>query len=171
MAKSKNIGSEIIEMHKNGHSYNKIAKELNVSKGTISYHCGEGQKEKSAKVRKKWRASHPKYRVLREWDANTTESKKLLIKHGNKIEVYKYKKNVEQKGLDKLTGRPLRSDKELHLDHWVPTAQGGSNEITNLAVLNPESNQAKSYMTEKEFVELCKDTLEFRGYIVKKANS
>lgn len=39
---------EIIRLGKEGYSYSQIQKELGCSKGTISYHLGAGQKEKSS---------------------------------------------------------------------------------------------------------------------------
>lgn len=38
---------EIIRLHNDKFSYSQIAKILNCSKGTISYHLGKGQKEKT----------------------------------------------------------------------------------------------------------------------------
>ena len=38
---------EIVRLHKEGKSYNQIKDILGCSKGTISYHIGEGQKEKT----------------------------------------------------------------------------------------------------------------------------
>jgi len=38
---------KILELRKEGYSYDKIKKETGYGKGSISYHCGEGQKEKS----------------------------------------------------------------------------------------------------------------------------
>lgn len=40
---------EIKKLHKKGYSYNQIKDELGCSKGTISYHLGKGQKEKTIK--------------------------------------------------------------------------------------------------------------------------
>ena len=36
----------IIDLRNKGYSYDKIKKETGYGKGAISYHCGEGQKEK-----------------------------------------------------------------------------------------------------------------------------
>jgi hypothetical protein len=48
---------EILKLRAEGKSYNEIKEITGASKGTISYHCGEGQKEKSyarnSKARKK----------------------------------------------------------------------------------------------------------------------
>lgn len=37
---------KIIDLRKKGKTYDEIKEELGCSKGTISYYCGEGQKEK-----------------------------------------------------------------------------------------------------------------------------
>ena len=37
---------EILKLRAQGKNYNEISKILGCSKGTISYHCGDGQKEK-----------------------------------------------------------------------------------------------------------------------------
>ena len=39
--------SEILALRAKGYTYNQIKAELNCSKGTISYHLGPGQKQKS----------------------------------------------------------------------------------------------------------------------------
>lgn len=44
---NKNLKNKILALKAKGFSYNEIAKELNCSKGTVSYHLGTGQKAKS----------------------------------------------------------------------------------------------------------------------------
>ena len=47
------LKEKIIALAEQGWTYNMIKRRLNCSKSTISYHLGEGQKEKSrARVRK-----------------------------------------------------------------------------------------------------------------------
>ena len=41
------IGDKVTILRQQGKNYREICKELNISKGTVSYHLGEGQKEKS----------------------------------------------------------------------------------------------------------------------------
>ena len=65
--KSKKDGKKelILKLRSVGYSYRDIQKEYGFSKGTISYHCGEGQKEKYL-IRN--RKSIPNRRELRlEW--------------------------------------------------------------------------------------------------------
>lgn len=38
---------QILKLREEGKTYNQIQKELKCSKGTISYHCGKEQKQKS----------------------------------------------------------------------------------------------------------------------------
>ena len=102
------------------------------------------------------------------------DPKEKLVKIGN------YKKNYGSKDvLDKiqtedkkancyLTGREidLTSPATYHLDHIVPRAKGGTNDLDNLQVACKEANQAKSNMLTGEFVELCREVLEHHGYKV-----
>lgn len=58
------LKDEIIKLRKKGYTYNQIKDELNCSKGTIAYHVGEGQVEKS-----KERSTRHKTNVRRKiWD-------------------------------------------------------------------------------------------------------
>lgn len=43
----KNLKEQIIQLREAGLSYSEISNELNCSKGTISYHIGNGQREKT----------------------------------------------------------------------------------------------------------------------------
>ena len=42
---------QILSLRSQGLSYNQIVAKLGCSKGTVSYHCGHGQKEKSRRLR------------------------------------------------------------------------------------------------------------------------
>jgi hypothetical protein len=47
---------QILELHAQGKSYNEIVRILGCSKGSVSYHCGNGQKEKAYNRVKRYRA-------------------------------------------------------------------------------------------------------------------
>jgi len=59
-----------------------------------------------------------------------------------------------------LTGRPLTPD-TASLDHFVPVRNGGEHRIENVQVLHKDVNRAKSTMTNEEFVQLCREVVEY----------
>lgn len=68
-----------------------------------------------------------------------------------------------------LTGRKIDILKDPYcIDHIIPVAKGGTNELENMAIVVPEANAAKSDLTNEEFVALCKEVCEHFGYEVKK---
>ena len=62
------LKNKILQLRKEGYSYNQIQKELNCSKGTISYHLGVGQKDKVDKRRIDGRNKITKY--IQEYKSN-----------------------------------------------------------------------------------------------------
>ena len=54
-----NLKTKILELRSQGHTYNHIKRTLGCSKGTIAFHCGEGQKEKSRRRTMKRRGENP----------------------------------------------------------------------------------------------------------------
>ena len=47
---------QILKMRQDGKSYNEICQTLGCSKGTVAYHCGNGQKQKTQDRQRKRRA-------------------------------------------------------------------------------------------------------------------
>ena len=66
-----------------------------------------------------------------------------------------------QRGRCALTGRRL--DREAQLDHILPRARGGGDEITNLRWVCNAANLAKRDMTDAEFETLCADVMRWIG--------
>ena len=67
---------KIIELRKQGKSYREIQKILNCSKGTISYHLGPEQKEKSGVRRRKGREKFKKELARIKEDSGCVDCKK-----------------------------------------------------------------------------------------------
>lgn len=67
----------------------------------------------------------------------------------------------KQKGRCALTGRRL--DRSAQLDHILPLARGGSDNIKNLQWLCREANLAKRELTDAEFANLCADVMRWIG--------
>ena len=66
-----------------------------------------------------------------------------------------------QRGLCALTGRKL--DRTAQVDHKIPLARGGGDNIENLQWTTAEANRAKRDLKEDEFLELCLDASAWIG--------
>ena len=64
-----------------------------------------------------------------------------------------------------LTGRKinLNNPSKYSLDHIIPTAKGGSNDLNNLGITCIEVNHAKGSLSLKEFYSLCEEVLAWRN--------
>jgi CRISPR/Cas system Type II protein with McrA/HNH and RuvC-like nuclease domain len=66
-----------------------------------------------------------------------------------------------QRGLCALTGRKL--DRTAQLDHKLPLARGGTDDLANLQWTTAEANRAKRDLTDVEFHALCVDAVRWIG--------
>jgi 5-methylcytosine-specific restriction endonuclease McrA len=182
------VKDQILELRKLGYSYPEIQKKLQCSKGTISYHCGEGQKNKTANRRISNRnKQHPLSRKVENFIKNiplVNRSSKQTNRTINKIlyqkiavfsrinsKDYNYMSFTVEELLQKigdnpicgLTGRPidLINSRSYQLDHIVPRSKGGSNTLDNCQLACREANQAKHELTVDEFVSLCREVVEY----------
>ena len=186
------LKDEINKLRKNGLTFDQIAAKLDCSKGTISYHLSDIQKQKTADRRKKSRnKSHPYKRKIESFSNDIIHDPRKQPTHKwrkilqLKIEVFSrmskqqtYIKplftvqDVVNKFGEKpkcyLTGKELDiySPRTYAFDHKTPRSRGGSNHIDNLGLCSKEANSAKSDMTPEEFINLCKSVLEHNGYKV-----
>lgn len=170
---------KILQLRSEGKSYNEIKKLLGCSKGTISYHCGEGQKEKN---RQREISRRKETVICQRVECFQLDKKRAKYKiegfqreHrlGKKNVVFRWQDVIQKFGWDTicyLTGRQvnLRDTKSYNFDHKVPRSRGGSLAIENLGILCKEVNAAKNNMMIDEFIALCKEVLEFNGYDVRK---
>lgn len=187
---NKQLKEKIFKLRNEGKSFRQISKILKCSKGSISYHCSVGQKEK-VKIRTKNRRlkMHPFLRKI-EWFSYQRQNKKqhkyLQISTEKRIyhkiwDFSRKDKNImlnlnevlNKIGIEPvcyLTGRKIDINKpnSYHFDHILPSSRGGKNDLDNLGIASKEANQAKSDLTVPEFVELCKDVLINFGYDIRK---
>lgn len=66
-----------------------------------------------------------------------------------------------QRGLCALTGRRL--DRSAQLDHILPQARGGKDNIQNLRWVCEVANICKRHLTDAEFIALCGDVMRWIG--------
>lgn len=170
---------EILKLRNEGKTYPEIAEILGCSKGTISYYCGEGQKEKT-KVRTQKRRN-----ITNNLPGKTDRFLRGAARH--KVDRFQ-KRNGKQykKGFDKsfswkdvvdrfgeitecyLSGEKinLMKDKNYQFDHIIPLTRGGDCNIDNLGILHKTVNQMKNNLLNEEFIQWCKKILEHKGYKV-----
>ena len=148
---------KILKLRKEGKKYIEIAGLLNCSVSTVAYYCNSTTKTKCL-----IRNSNIKFRKLKTAISNftlknlTKEEKEkrlydlpftyldVLNKHGKITKCY-------------LTGKEINLETDdFHLDHFIPTSQGGDNSLDNLRICIPEANYAKRDMIYEEFIKLCK---------------
>ncbi len=178
---------QIIKLRLDGKSYDEIQKELGCSKGTIAYHCGEGQKEKYANSRRKNRATI--IGKLRRKIDNFKLSTRLILKkiQNGKDKFYRgdepnidlkdcnftlddILKKIEEYPFCYLTGRPIDIDNpdSISFDHVIPRSKGGDNSFDNLKISCIEANYSKRDLFLEEYIQLCKEVLINFGYTVEK---
>lgn len=184
---------KILKLRSEGLSYDQIKERLGCSKGTISFHCAEGQKEKAKQRKLKSRTKDEfKFLLCRKISAFNLTCKKISIikdikiKNSHDKNLYnKYYKFVNrhrninmavsvEEILSKikettkcaLTGRELniKDTSSWHLDHIIPSARGGDNSLENCQIVCKEVNLAKRDLMDEEFIQLCKDVLIHQGY-------
>lgn len=187
----------ILQLRAEGKTYDEIRQITGASKGTISYHCGEGQKEKYSKRLKKSRSiRHPFCGKLESFitpqKGRVKHSKNTdLLKNRLKLKIEKFHRNRRKKDRDMyvkptfsiqdvinkfgenprcyLTGKEIDIYKtsSYHFDHIIPVSKGGESTLDNLEICTRDANQAKHDMLLDDFFLLCRQVLEENGYTVK----
>jgi len=178
---------KIIELRNSGKTYDQIQEELNCSKGTISYHIGDGQKEKYRKRKiKHRRKQHPFARKLETFKSSKPSIRQL--KNTNKVKkqiqlkletFFRDRKNkmkyqkptftiedvINKFGENPecyLTGDPINiyEPKTYHFDHIIPVSKGGENTLDNLGICTAQANFVKSDLRLSELLSICEKILK-----------
>jgi hypothetical protein len=185
---------QILKLRSEGKSYNEICELLGCSKGTVAYHCGEGQKEKYRRRATKYRHNNPlqkrvdnfQRRVAKPTKITKSSPKKCLrgrcddfqrregSKYGKRDIVFTYHDVLEKFGENTtcyLTGRKINlyETRTYNFDHIIPAIKGGPNTFDNLGIACREANIAKGQLSHTEFLELCKTVLTYNGYEIRKS--
>lgn len=175
---------KILKLRREGKSYNEIKNILGCSKSTISYHCGENQKEKNKKRGEKRREGNPLIKKTENFIYNyryceerirkfQKRDNSMISKVNSKIEAsFKWTDVVSKFGNDTvcyLSGEKINLLENMYsLDHIIPASRGGSNDFNNLGILHKVVNVMKSDLTPIELIEWCRKILEFNGFDIKK---
>ena len=189
---------EILKLRNEGKTYNQIKEILGCSKGTIAYHCGDGQKEKSTIRRKKRRENI----LLRKVDGfkykrydkelitdKVGKNRKDVVESIRKFQ--KRENGVNSDGINKeicktfnwedvlekfgentvcyLSGEEINLyENNYQLDHIKPASRKGNNSLDNLGITHKVVNYMKGNLTPEELFEWCSKILKHNGYNVTK---
>lgn len=144
--------AEFKALHSNGMTYSQISKHFNVTTSKVRYWCNrdmfrERDKDPTRKVNEKLRIASTGFNSTRQ---------EILAKFGLQTRCY-------------LSGQfiDLKTD-AYHFDHIIPLSKGGPKNINNMGITTPRANQSKADMFLDEYLEHCKQVLEYHGYIVNK---
>ena len=174
---------DILRLRKQGLSYREICKEIGCARSTVSYHCGKGRKEKvrvssqpKAPLCKKvgafkarctkpaWRSFSSKIKCFKRRAKGSKAKSEWRVNVSSQYTCADVVEKIGAKPVCYLTGKKINVDdpKNYSLDHRVPVAHGGSNDLENLEICSIEANKAKSDLTLDEFYKLCEDVLAWR---------
>lgn len=169
---------KILKLRLEGKTYNQIKNILGCSKSTISFHCGEGQKEKNRLRGKKYKSENYLIKKVDAWHRNkfilATRNFKVPynIKKDN-IDYFNYKEVLKKFGMNTfcyMTGEKINllKDNKYQFDHIIPISRGGKSDIENLGILHKTVNRMKHNLNNDEFLYWCIKILKYNGYNIKK---
>lgn len=170
---------KILKLRSQGKTYDEIKNKLGCSKATISYHCGEGQKEKNNERKKKYRSENYLLKKVDNWGGSKLRYATGTFRKGGKKSLtikdeghFNYKDVIEKFSINTvcyLSGEKfnLLKDNNYNFDHIIPVTKGGSNLIDNLGILHKVVNRMKHNLSNEEFIDWCIKIVRHNGYKVK----
>lgn len=159
---------KILELRQQGKTYTDIQNILGCSRGTISYHCGPGQKEKSKLRQKKNRRSVESI-VKRKVDLFLSRTKDFRLKYLKRGEEHNLMVNkIISNPICYLTGTliDLSKPNTYSLDHIIPFYISEDNSVNNLGLTTKNANASKAHLTVDEYINLCKKVIKYNESVV-----
>ena len=154
---------EILRLRQEGKTYTQIQDIVGCSRGTISYHCGEGQKEKTRERTTQSRRSIRSI-VLRKIDL-------FLNRNSNNRLEYTRRSQTHEEMYNKIISNPvcyitgerinLSDPSSYSLDHINPYHLSQDNSVENLGLTTKDANQSKCHLTLQQYIELCRKVVEY----------
>lgn len=188
---------EILKLRAEGKTYKEIVNITGAAKGTVSYHCSEGQKEKYKKRNiKNRKITHPFKHKVSSFCRRFKSEKTILVNKNKtninrlRMKVYSFHQDRKNKNMYQkqtftaeeviskfgehpkcyLTGESIDiyQTQTYHFDHIIPVSKGGDNSLENLGICTKEANHAKYDLLLDDLLLLCKKILENNNHKVEK---
>ena len=67
----------------------------------------------------------------------------------------------KQKAVCALSGRSLKSN--ISIDHIIPKSKGGTNDKSNIRLVNLDVNVARGNKSDSEFINLCQSVVNYNN--------
>jgi len=155
---------QILKLRAQGKTYSEIVAIVGCSKGTVSYYCGKGVKEKILARTAKYKQS-TKAKIASKVD---TFLKADLLMYG--LGTHKKRGKLHKEIVKKIMDHPycyLTGDKidfsntsTYSLDHIIPFSVSEDGSLENMGLSTRNANQAKAALSVKEFIKLCKKVVK-----------
>jgi CRISPR/Cas system Type II protein with McrA/HNH and RuvC-like nuclease domain len=165
------LGQSILQLRAKGYTYGQIVEELKCPVSTVSYYCGNNQKEKTVNRSKK----NKKSSLIKKINGfyNDYSKYKAPSRAANWVKKDSYEEEINflrSNPYCYITGEKIDLDKTetYSLDHIIPLSRGGSRDIKNMGLTTRVANQAKNAMLPEEFIGLCEKVLVYNGYKIVK---
>lgn len=186
------LQEKILNLRKNGKTYQEIVDELKCSKSLVCYYCGNSQRKKANIRQNKLRKTyHPYIKKLNSFikckpglskrKISTNKAKTLIIKKLNEFTGYSNMKITLEQLIAKFSEKPrcyltgqeidIYDTKTYEFDHKIPTSKNGPNTIDNLGICIRQANRCKQDLTPEEFIDICKKILSYNGYTITASTS
>ena len=164
----------ILQLKEQGKTYREIKEIIGCSLSTISYYCGENQKEKVLERQRNLRNTE-KGAILKKLNVAFKRRIHDSIKYRQFITdgTFKYSKEGKDKFIQNCINNPicywtgvkinLLDTRSYELDHLIPVSRGGKNDYTNLVLSSKIANRMKHDLLPEEFIKTCKLILKYKG--------
>lgn len=171
------LKDQILELKAQNKTYHEIQTQLGCAKSTISYHLGEGQKQKTLERSYKYKLNNKASTKISAFHGLTSKARHRMYTKINRFHT-EAGDNVAGTYLTRtfsvedlsskfgnicyLTGRKVDMDdsKTYELDHIIPKYLGGESTFENCGLACRNANRAKADMPLEEFFKLCVEVVK-----------
>ncbi len=149
---------KILALRSQGLSYRKIAKALNLTVFRVEYYANPDRLRQLRVAAQRYRKKKPIAKKVANFHGRFPGSEsfttaEFLAKIGDTPVCFFTKTPID-----------LLKPDTYSIDHLIPVAQGGTNDISNAELVRSDVNMLKMNRTPEQFLTACREVLEAQGY-------